>query len=72
MACEMIPSADHPDYLDALEAIVNRHRVDAIVPMSEAELGRLLREDNLYSFRGRDVIAANRTAVEIGLDKLAT
>lgn len=71
-ACELVPRADDPGYLDALEAIADRHRISVIVPMSEAELGRLLRENSLSRFRGRDVVAANRNAIEIGLDKLAT
>jgi carbamoyl-phosphate synthase large subunit len=70
--CVSIPRADDPSYLDQLEAIADRYCIEAIVPMSEAELGRLMREDSLDRFRGRDVIAANRKAIEIGLDKLAT
>jgi carbamoyl-phosphate synthase large subunit len=70
--CELVPRADDASYLDALEAIADRHKIDAIVPMSEAEISRLARDGSLVTFRGRDVIAANQKAVETGLDKLKT
>jgi carbamoyl-phosphate synthase large subunit len=70
--CETMPPADAPDYLSRLRQLADRHAVDVIVPMSEAEIGVLSRADSLESFAGRTVIAANRQAVDIGLDKLET
>jgi carbamoyl-phosphate synthase large subunit len=71
-ACELVPRADSPGYLDALEKIADRNAIDAIVPMSEAEISRLAQDGSLRIFRGRDVIAASQAAVETGLDKLNT
>lgn len=71
-ACELVPRADDGSYLEALERIVKTHGVDVIVPMSEAEIAVLLAAGNLSAFAGAPVLAANRLAVETGLDKYAT
>jgi carbamoyl-phosphate synthase large subunit len=71
-ACETIPRADSPDFPAALARLADKHRIDAIVPTSEAEITRLAAEGALESFHGRDVITANRKAVEAGLDKFNT
>jgi carbamoyl-phosphate synthase large subunit len=71
-ACEVIPKAESPDYLDALWQLTERYDIDAIVPMSEAEIARLMLEKSLENFRSCDVIAANQLAVETGLDKYRT
>jgi len=70
--CVTVPRADDSTYLDSLERIALRHDIDAIIPMSEAEIARLARDGSLSRFRGRDVIAANPQAVDIGLDKIKT
>jgi carbamoyl-phosphate synthase large subunit len=71
-ACETIPRADSPDFPVALARLIDKHRIDAIVPTSEAEITRLAAEGGLESFHGCDVVAANRKAVEAGLDKFNT
>jgi len=71
-ACELIPRANDGAYLEALERIVKAHGVDVIVPMSEAEITVLLAAGHLGAFAGAPVLAANRLAVETGLDKYAT
>jgi carbamoyl-phosphate synthase large subunit len=71
-ACELVPRANDGAYLEALEAIVKAHGVDVIVPMSEAEIAALLAAGHLAAFAGVPVLAANRLAVETGLDKYAT
>jgi carbamoyl-phosphate synthase large subunit len=70
--CETLPAAGSEGYLESLDAFVRKHSVDAIVPMSEAEIGRLAAENCLGTFAGCDVISANRLAVETGLDKYKT
>lgn len=70
--CELVPRADHSAYLEALERIVKTHGVEMIVPMSEAEIAVLLAAGHLDTFAGVPVLAANRLAVETGLDKYAT
>jgi carbamoyl-phosphate synthase large subunit len=70
--CELVPPADAADYFPRLNQLADRYQVDAIVPMSEAEIGRFAEAGFLESFSGRTVITANRLAVETGLDKLET
>lgn len=68
-----LPRADDPGYIDALEVLVDREQVCALVPLAEAELARLLAEDRLGRDFGRAaLVAANARAVATGLDKLAT
>jgi carbamoyl-phosphate synthase large subunit len=71
-ACELVPRANENTYLEALERIIAAHGVDVIVPMSEAEIAVLLAAGHLETFAGVPVLAANRLAVETGLDKYAT
>lgn len=66
-----LPRADAPDYLDALEQITVEHGADIVVPMSEAELARLLAEGWVENGPLR-MLTANRRAIEVGLDKMAT
>lgn len=70
--CELAPRASDGAYLEALERVVKAHNVDVIVPMSEAEITVLLDAGHLDTFAGVPVIAANRLAVETGLDKYET
>ena len=71
-AFEPVPRADDPSYLEHLKSIVAANDIDVIVPMSEAEITTLLNADALGELGGVPVITANRDAVVIGLDKLAT
>lgn len=70
--CELAPRASDAEYLDALQRLVVAHKVDVIVPISEVEIARLLSVGSLENFAGVPMVAANRLAVEIGLDKYAT
>jgi carbamoyl-phosphate synthase large subunit len=70
--CEVVPRADSPDYFDRLIAILHRHEVDAIVPLSDMELRRFLEAGYLDAIDGRAVVAANPLAVRVGLDKFET
>jgi carbamoyl-phosphate synthase large subunit len=71
-ACEIASRADSPDYVAKLREIVENNSVDAIVPMSEADLRRLMSEGYLSGFSGKPLIVANSRALEIGLDKFET
>ncbi len=69
-AIETIPSAYAPNYCAALQAVIAKHTVDFIIPMSEPELGALYPFTEFipsvkYITPGAGVVAA-------GLDKLAT
>jgi carbamoyl-phosphate synthase large subunit len=71
-ACETLPPADAPDYFDRLRAVVDKHNVDVVVPMSEAEIERFAAAGFLQNIFSCDVIAANALAIRTGLDKLNT
>ncbi|MDO8291965.1 MAG: ATP-grasp domain-containing protein [Gallionella sp.] len=66
----LIPSASAPDYVDAIKAIVSKHSVDVVVPMSEPELGATLPFSELAP--GVKWITAGERVVGAGLDKLET
>lgn len=69
---EPLPPAGHPAYICALRGLLADYAPDLIIPGSEAELERLMREDLLESIDGTPVLSANRRSLEVGLDKLAT
>ena len=71
-ACEVLPPASTADYFTRLGELVKKHRVDVIVPMSEAEIERFAAAGFLKNFLSCDVIAANPLAVRTGLDKYST
>jgi carbamoyl-phosphate synthase large subunit len=68
---ETVPSATDPNYLSALESIIQKYQVGIFIPMTEPELGVLQPSfDSL--FPGVKWITAGREVVAAGLDKLAT
>lgn len=66
----IIPSASDSNYLNALKTIVSKHAVDAVISMSEPELGASL--PFLEIMPGVKWITAGKRVVEAGLDKLQT
>lgn len=62
----------HPEYFLNLKAFVNLKRIDIIIPMAEPELRYLASNGPLYSFEGAVMVHANKQALQIGFDKLAT
>jgi carbamoyl-phosphate synthase large subunit len=71
--CVQLPAATNPAYGPALLNALKEHEIDALFPTSEAELCALL--DPILRDALPDtlrIVAVNRTALEIGLDKLAT
>lgn len=66
----LVPSASAPDYVDAIKAIVSKHSVDVVIPMSEPELGAT----RPFSELAPSVkwITAGDRVVGAGLDKLET
>lgn len=70
-ACELVPRADAPGYLGALRTLVDKWQLDAIIPMSEAELRTLLPLRNT-SAKDLPLVMANDHAMTVGFDKLLT
>jgi carbamoyl-phosphate synthase large subunit len=67
---ETIPSANASNYRSALQAVMAKHAVNIIIPMSEPELGALYPFTDF--FPGVKWITAGAKVVAAGLDKLAT
>lgn len=66
----LVPSASAPDYVDAIKAIVSKHSVGVVIPMSEPELGATRPFSELAP--GVKWITAGDRVVGAGLDKLET
>lgn len=66
----LVPNASAPDYLDTIRAIVRKHSVDVVIPMSEPELGATWPFSEIAP--GVKWITAGERVVGAGLDKLET
>jgi carbamoyl-phosphate synthase large subunit len=66
----LVPSANAPEYLEAIKAIVTKYSVNMVIPMSEPELGAILPFAELAP--GVKWITAGERVVAAGLDKLET
>lgn len=71
-ACEVIPRADDEGYLKALVSVVKKHKVNVVIPTSEAELRFLFKRGISAELNGIPLIMANKEALRIGFDKLET
>ena len=62
----------HPDYLKRLEAYIEKHEIDIVIPIAEPEL-RFFSNQNILDTIGRaKMITASSLALEIGFDKFKT
>ena len=62
----------HPDYLKNLEAFIEEHTIDIVIPIAEPEL-RFFSNQNILNTIGRaKIITASSLALEIGFDKFKT
>ncbi len=69
--CDVVAPTEDPDFIDSIADLVVRHQVDLVVPVYEAEIGRLAKDD-ITAIAGVPLLFASARAVSIGLDKLAT
>jgi len=67
-----LPRADDSEYTRQLLKVIEHHRVDQVLPLSEAELHRLSVDKILPSSADSGWLFCGQRALEIGLDKLAT
>lgn len=70
-SCVTLPRADSPQYLEALREVVREHKIECIIPIAEGEI-RFLQQAALREIDRVPLILANDTALNVGLDKLAT
>jgi len=69
---EIIKPANHPEYFSELEAIINKHKIDLIIPISEQEIRVFFKNKILTGFKSVPVIMPNEESLVVGLDKLKT
>jgi carbamoyl-phosphate synthase large subunit len=67
---EVVPSATEIDYCNRLRAVIAKHGVKILIPMTEPELGVLYPFSDI--FPGVHPVTAGAQVVAAGLDKLAT
>ena len=71
-AIEQTPQCDDPAYFDSIRLLCQRHRIDLIIPMSEAEIELFAAHQFTSTFDGIPVLLPNEQAIFVGQDKLAT
>ena len=67
-ACAIAPRAIDPHYREWLAAYVDRHRIDCVIPTSEAEISNIIAGDLPAAVDARFMISNART-VEVGIEK---
>jgi carbamoyl-phosphate synthase large subunit len=67
----VVPTAQAPEYLSALLRIIERERVEAILPGTESELRVLASARHELESRGCAVIASDRGVIDLCLNKAA-
>lgn len=70
--CLLLPRCDDDGYIGSLKQLLKSHKIDILIPVSEAEI-RFFHEGGLSEEElNIKVIMANKEALTIGLDKLKT
>lgn len=68
---EIVEKATSKGYISSLENLVEKYKLDIIIPVSEPEL-RFLNENDIRTIAGAKVIMASKMAMDIGFDKFKT
>jgi carbamoyl-phosphate synthase large subunit len=68
---EKICLVSSDDYIPQLSEIINKYRIDLVIPMSEPEL-RFLTNRNIRKINGVNLLMPNQKAMEVGFDKYKT
>jgi carbamoyl-phosphate synthase large subunit len=71
-ACHQVPRCDDNFYFETLKSIVDKERIDIILPIAEPELRYFTEQQIDEVLLGKPLIVANIKAREIGFDKLLT
>lgn len=69
---ELVPRIDHPDYIEKLLAICDRHQIDLLVPLIDTELHLLSVSKQEFSDRGVTLLMSSVLANEICYSKKKT
>lgn len=67
--CYHVPRSASPGYLEAIEEIVRKERIDLLVPLADLDLVRFARERGRFTARGVTVWAAADETIELAMDK---
>lgn len=68
---EIVKKVDDVDFIPSLENLVEKHKIDLIIPVSEAEL-RFFNKNKIENILNAKLIMANNYAMDIGFDKYLT
>lgn len=71
-SCEIICTAENPQYFHSIKRLSKKHKIDIILPMSENEIFVFLKNDFIDYFEEIPVILPNKSSIQIGLDKFET
>jgi carbamoyl-phosphate synthase large subunit len=71
-SCFILPRCDNATYLSSLQAVINNNAIDLLIPVSEAEVRFFYDNEITEAKLSVKIIIANREALAVGLDKLAT
>jgi carbamoyl-phosphate synthase large subunit len=69
---ELVPRVDHPDYIEKLLVICDRHQIDLLVPLIDTELQLLSASKQEFSDRGVTLLMSSMSANEICYSKKKT
>lgn len=69
---ELVPRVDHPDYIEKLLAICDRHQIDLLIPLIDTELHLLSLARQEFSDRGVTLLMSSVLANEICFSKTKT
>ncbi len=69
---ELVPRVDHPDYIEKLLSICDRHQIDLLIPLIDTELHLLSASRQEFSDRGVTLLMSSTSANEICYSKTKT
>lgn len=68
----IVVRADHPEYHECIEKIIQENNVNLLIPSTETEIDYIIQQGATDSVFNVPVLMANKNIVETGLDKLKT
>ena len=68
----LVPEVDDPGYIDALESIIEKHNINAVISLNDLELPVLSANSDRLGKNGCRVIVSNAKVIDTCFDKLKT
>ncbi len=70
--CYSVPRIDDENYVPILLEICDKEKIDAVIPLLDADILILSRRRELFEEKGIKLLISSKEMVEISMDKLAT